>query len=31
MTQGHIDLKHRPVDSNIKKTFIFEYARNAIQ
>ena len=31
MTQGHIDLKHRPVDSNIRKTFIFEYARNAIQ
>ena len=27
----YIDVKHEPVDASIKKTFIFNYARNAIQ
>lgn len=31
LTNGHIDLQHRPVDSDIKKTFIFDYDRDAIQ
>ena len=31
MTNGCIDLQHRPIDSNIKKTFIFDYERDTIQ
>lgn len=27
----YVDLKHHPVDTNIKKTFIFDYERDAIQ
>lgn len=27
----YVDLKHRPVESHIKKSFIFDYSRNAIQ
>jgi len=27
---GCITLKHWPVDASIKKTFIFEYARDAV-
>lgn len=31
MINGCIDLQHRPIDSTIKKTFIFDYDRDAIQ
>lgn len=31
MINGCIDLQHRPVEPNIKKTFIFDYDRDAIQ
>ena len=31
LTNGHIDLRHRPVGANIRKTFIFQYDRNNIQ
>lgn len=31
MINGCIDLQHHPVESNIKKTFIFDYDRDTIQ